>query len=157
MVTAISGLVVVAKAMLVQATSGSDWVANLLTAGGFAFLTAVVGGLALWNKNQSESAKSIAEGSREFVEGARIEILEARKEAREARKAASAAEAELEQLRDAYDDERRKFRRWTRQQKIANDLHDEWDGELVAKLKGLNVHIRDAPPLGAPLPDEDMS
>lgn len=143
------------------ASASGDLVSNLLTGGGFVFLAAIVGGLALWNKNQSESAKSIAEGSREFVEGARAELMEAKKEAKVARDEAKVARAEVEaalrqveRLQDLQEDWRRKMRIWMWQQRRANDEHNEWDNDLKAEVERLGGHIREAPPLPTCSPDD---
>jgi len=150
----IANVLAVGLPQMIKASAGSDLVSNLLTGGGFVFLAAIVGGLALWNKNQSESAKTIAEGSRVFVEGARTELIAARadaaaaqQEARKARGEVEAALRQVERLQDAQEDWRRKMRVWMLQQRRANDEHNEWDNDLKAEVERLGGHIREAPPL----------
>lgn len=141
---------------IMEAASGGELVTNLLTGGGFMFLAALMGGLALWNKNQSESISAINKASQEFVEGARAEVAAARKDALAARKDSAAARNELEELQEAAELERRKFRRWIRLQKIANDDFQIWATEATAELERLGGHIRDAPALATISPDDPM-
>lgn len=135
---------------LVEATTGGDLVSNLLTGGGFVFLAAVMGGLALWNKNQSESAKSIAEGSREFVEGAREELMSIRADAAQARASAVSALAAAAVARselDALLEERRIHTRNLKRQNSINAEHKAWDEELLAEVARLGGTVRRIPPL----------
>lgn len=155
------GLLIPVMSVITEASAGSDLVSNLLTGGGFVFLAAVMGGLALWNKNQSESAKSIAEGSAELVVATRAEIKIAKEEASTARTEAAAAHRdaararmELEDLQDASERERRKFKTWIHRQKAANDEHKLWDDELKAQVERLGGAIREAPPMATCSPDD---
>ena len=54
--------------------NGNDLIPSLLTGGGFVFLAALMAGLFLINKNQSDAAKAIADGSTTLVAGMRIEL-----------------------------------------------------------------------------------
>lgn len=147
-----------AVTQIVEASTGADLVSNLLTGGGFVFLATVMGGLALWNKNQSESAKTIAEGSAAWasvaVADARTEVSAARAEVREARKEAADLSFKLETLEESFDRERRRFKIWMRIKETACEEHKAWDDEMQILLKRAGVHIRPAPDLTVCSPDD---
>lgn len=47
---------------------------TLLTGGGFAFLTIIMTGLFMWNKNKAESANSVAQGAATWAKGMSEEL-----------------------------------------------------------------------------------
>ncbi len=116
-----------------MAAESPDLIPSLLTGGGFVFLAAIVTGLFLYSKNQTDGAKSLAEGATTLAEGAAADVERMRKE----RDGIAAEHRKLTKDHDA-------LKSWARRQRAANREHSDWDENLMSTLQDLVARCEDA-------------
>ncbi len=107
----------------------ADLIPSLLTGGGFVFLAAIVTGLFLYGKNQTDGAKSLAEGATTLAEGAAADVERMRKDR-------DHITAKHQQLTTEHEG----LQAWARRQRTANREHSAWDSEFLGKFRDLIAH-----------------
>ena len=107
----------------------ADLIPSLLTGGGFVFLAAIITGIFLYGKNQTDGAKSLAEGATTLAEGAAADVARMRKDR-------DHITAKHQKLTTDHEG----LQAWARRQRAANREHNRWDADFLAKFRDLINH-----------------